>query len=173
MRLARFWRSCRQKEPSSSDINGLRCSIRFPSNAPFALSSRCPLSLEAFPIEPFASDVAGYFWVSAWGSCIRPTAFPISARLPVFPTNDIAQMCFRSLLTADSGKNRVLGRSGNRAAHFLSGPAFPGVARRCDLKLLRASDHRSVVKGIKPIDSAGVLGKAVYPGRLTLRLVSS
>lgn len=73
-------------------------------------------------MAPFASDAAIYFRVSAWGSCIRPTALPVPVQLPVFLANDIAQMCFRSLLTADSGKNRVLGRSGNGAAHFLFGP---------------------------------------------------
>ena len=51
-------------------------------------------------------------------SVCKPYHFKIWRVL--FPAYEIAQTCFRSLLTADSGKNRTRGRSGDKAAPFIS-----------------------------------------------------
>lgn len=47
-----------------------------PSSLPFALSGRCPLSLEAFSLAPFASDVTEYFWADARALLYPPDRVP-------------------------------------------------------------------------------------------------
>ena len=88
--------------------------------------------------------------------------------------DEIAKVCFRSLLTADSGKNRFKGRFG-----FQSGPFIwtllwsSGGALLFSDSPMVVSRHRSPSKGISPSSLAGIAGKAVYPGLFMFRRVSS